>query len=318
MEEVQNQKTSEKRSKNQNIWLWRVLFTICAVGAVLAIGSLVYRTIHRNHVEQLLEQLADQTDSDDSAQMPQEESVMPEPVETDEPVVKKTWEQLTLKEKNQLLEEYFGIEIPDKNIDFSALQEEINPDIYAWIYIPNTLIDYPVLQHLNDNAYYLNYNIDGTKGYPGCIYTENYNAKDFTDRNTVIYGHNMKNGTMFGALHQYEDNDFFTENPYVYIYTTDEVYVYRVFAAYEFSDIHLLGGYDMVTEVGFGKYLEEVMKNESKNGNFDRDIEVTAKDKIITLSTCVSKKPKNRYLVQGVLLRIEEEVDSSFALGEAE
>lgn len=85
-------------------------------------------------------------------------------------------------EENNALD---GIEIPEKNLDWDSLHEE-NQDIYAWIYVPNTTVDYPILQHPTDNSYYLNYNIDGTKGYPGCIYTEDYNSKDFSDINTVI------------------------------------------------------------------------------------------------------------------------------------
>lgn len=86
-----------------------------------------------------------------------------------------------------------GIEIPEKDIDFAALKEE-NSDVYAWIYVPGTNVDYPVLQHPTDDAYYLEHNMDGSKGLPGCIYSESVNTKDFTDPNTVLYGHNMKNG----------------------------------------------------------------------------------------------------------------------------
>ena len=75
----------------------------------------------------------------------------------------------------------YGIEVPEKNIDFDKLHKEVSEDIYAWIYIPDTNIDYPVFQHPTDNAYYLEHNVDGSEGYPGCIYTENYNSKDFSD-----------------------------------------------------------------------------------------------------------------------------------------
>ena len=71
-----------------------------------------------------------------------------------------------------------------------------NPDVYAWITVPGTEIEYPILQHPSDNSYYFMHNIDGSYGYPGCIYTENLNSKDITDNNTVIYGHNVKNDSM--------------------------------------------------------------------------------------------------------------------------
>ena len=68
----------------------------------------------------------------------------------------------------------------------------MNPDVYAWIAVPGT----EILQHPSDNSYYFMHNIDGSYGYPGCIYTENLNSKDITDNNTVIYGHNVKNDSM--------------------------------------------------------------------------------------------------------------------------
>ena len=87
----------------------------------------------------------------------------------------------------------------DPVYDFGQLHEQ-NEDIYAWIVVPGTQVDYPLLQSETDN-YYLDYNLDHSKGYPGCIYTNQCNRKDFSDYNTVLYGHNMKNGSMFGSIH---------------------------------------------------------------------------------------------------------------------
>ena len=100
----------------------------------------------------------------------------------------------------------------EKNpIDFKQLQET-NKDIYAWITVPDTNINYPIVQSSWDNTYYLDNTIDGQAGLPGSIYTENYNAKDFTDFNTIIYGHDMNDGSMFQNLHKYEDETFFKEH----------------------------------------------------------------------------------------------------------
>ena len=92
-----------------------------------------------------------------------------------------------------------AVEIP---IDFASLQAR-NPDVYAWITVPGTQVDYPILQSASDNGYYLDHTIDGEEKPEGSIFTENYNSKDFEDPNTVIYGHNMKNGSMFRTLHDY-------------------------------------------------------------------------------------------------------------------
>lgn len=200
------------------------------------------------------------------------------------------------------------IPIPEKDIDFSYLQNNVNKDIYAWIDIPDTRIDYPILQHPVDNTYYLNYNMDGSEGYPGCIYTEDCNAKDFADPNTVVYGHNMKDGSMFAGLHQFADREYFETHPYIYIYTEDKLYVYEVFAAYECGDEHILYSCDFTDDAAFEKYLEKIYDLEEdadSSVNIREELDVTAGDHLLTLSTCVTQRPERRYLVQGVLLNGE-------------
>ena len=190
-------------------------------------------------------------------------------------------------------------------VDFAGMWE-VNEDVYAWITVPGTVIDYPILQHETDNTYYLNYNIDGSYGYPGCIYTENMNSKDFTDNNTIIYGHNMKNGSMFAGLHKYKDADFFEENNKVYIYTPQREYEYTIFAAYTYDDRHLLYSFDFANEEVYANYLEDIQNMRSMNALIREDITVTAEDKIITLVTCIGNQSEKRLLVQAVLEPVED------------
>lgn len=185
-------------------------------------------------------------------------------------------------------------------VDFEGMWE-VNEDVYAWITVPGTVIDYPILQHETDNTYYLNYNIDGSYGYPGCIYTENLNSKDFTDNNTVIYGHNMKNGTMFANLHKFEDAAFFEENKDVVIYTPEKELNYTIFAAYIYDDRHLLYSFDFSDSQVYANYLEEIQNMRSMNALIREEMEVTLEDKIITLVTCIGNQPQKRLLVQAVL-----------------
>ena len=185
-------------------------------------------------------------------------------------------------------------------VKFEELQA-VNPDIYAWITVPGTVIDYPILQHASDNTYYLMHNIDGSYGYPGCVYTENMNSKDFTDNNTVIYGHNMKNGSMFAQLHKFEDPDFFNENREVLIYLPDEVLHYTIFAAQVYDDRHLLYSFDFTDPEVYQKYLDSIFSTRDMSANIDKDVTVTADDQIITLVTCIGSQPNNRLLVQAVL-----------------
>lgn len=189
-------------------------------------------------------------------------------------------------------------------IDFESLTAEY-PDIYAWIQIPGTNVDYPIVQREDDNSYYLNHTIDGKKKTEGSIYTENYNSKDFADANTIIYGHNMKNGSMFKTLHRYKDKQFLLDNSEIFIYQKDRVLKYKIFAAYVSDNKHLLFQYDFEDENIFGNYLNNVLTKRDMSSNINTNVDVTANDKIITLSTC-NNNDAQRYLVQAVLLSIQE------------
>ncbi|MGN0307397.1 MAG: class B sortase [Lachnospiraceae bacterium] len=185
-------------------------------------------------------------------------------------------------------------------VDFEGMRK-VNQDVYAWITIPGTAIDYPILQHETDNTYYLNHNIDGSYGYPGCIYTENLNSKDFKDNNTIIYGHNMKNGTMFADLHKYVDITFLEEHDEILIYTPEKELKYKIFAAYVYDDRHLLYSFDFADSEVYEAYLESVFSIKDVDANIRSDLEITGEDKIITLETCISSQPEKRLLVQAVL-----------------
>ena len=123
-----------------------------------------------------------------------------------------------------------------------AALREINPDIYAWMDIPGTGISFPILQSAEDEYYYLSHNESKEADDAGCIYTEYFNRKDFSDPNTVIYGRNVDG--RFAQLHQYQDRDFFDTYRTVNIYLEDRVLSYQIFAAYNYDDRHLIKIYD--------------------------------------------------------------------------
>ena len=189
-------------------------------------------------------------------------------------------------------------------IDFDSLTKEY-PDIYAWIRIPGTKVDYPIVQREGDNSYYLNHTIDGKKKTEGSIFTEDYNGKDFEDANTIIYGHNMKNGSMFKTLHKYKDKQFLLDNSEIFIYQKGRVLKYKIFAAYVYDNRHLMLSFDFEDENIFKIYLNNVLTKRDMSSNINTNVDVTAKDKIITLSTC-NNNDAQRYLVQAVLLSIQE------------
>lgn len=273
--------------------IWAAAAAVFALGAALCIVLIWIDAENRNRAEEEYRHLAESTTPSaipaaTPSPAPTESAAPATPEPTEEPYHE-------LKE--------MGVPIPEKEIDFEDLQQNVNGDIYAWLYIPDSTIDFPVLQHPTDNSHYLNYNLDGSKGYPGCIFSENYNEKDFEDPLTVLYGHVMDTtGSMFAGLHKFRDSEYLEEHPYIYIYLPDKMYVYEIFAAYEYSDVHLLYGHDYTDAAEFLTYIQEIMGLREMNCVRKEGVELSVDDRILTLSTCITGKPKNRYLVQGVLL----------------
>ena len=182
------------------------------------------------------------------------------------------------------------------DIDFAELQKKA-PDAYAWIRIPDTRIDYPICQSETDNAYYLSHTAQKEDRFEGAIFTENYNSKDFTDPVTVIYGHNMKNGSMFADLHQFSDKDFFEKHPTFTIETADGRLNCRVFAAYTADNRHLLKNYDFNSREVYASYLKSIFQIKDMSANIDDTVTVTPDDRIVVLSTCTGDH-STRFLVQ--------------------
>lgn len=210
------------------------------------------------------------------------------------------YEEIKKKAKVTVQEEKEGDEVYENPIDFEELWKT-NDEIYAWIQIPGTDIDYPIAQRTDDDTYYLNHTIEGTEGLPGAIYTEAVNNKQFTDFNTVIYGHNMKNGSMFGGLHKYEDKEFLKQNPYIYIYLPDKTLKYQIFASVVFDDRHVMHSFDYSTPEGCQKFLDEIKAVRTMESSYDGEVEVGTDSNIITLATCISGQPDNRWLIEAVL-----------------
>ena len=184
-------------------------------------------------------------------------------------------------------------------LDLDSLHR-INPDIYAWLDIPGTDISFPILQSAEDEYFYLSHNESKEADDGGCIYTEYFNRKDFSDPNTVIYGRNVDG--RFALLHQFQDRDFFDANRTLNIYLEDRVLRYQIFAAYNYDDRHLIKIYDFWDKDIFSSYLETVFSQRAMDAYVDDSAEVTAEDKIITLSTGVTGQDDRRYLVQAVLV----------------
>ena len=293
-------KESNTKKLNGKVIFFTFLAVILLAGFIVCAGIMIRNYKIQRDAELQFEQMANSTIAQTEA--PTETEIETE-TETEAP---------TFWELN-------GIEVPELNLDWNALWEQ-NTDIYAWIYIPNTNVNYPVLQHSSQHDYYLEYNIDHTKGRPGCIYSQRYNTTTFTDTNTILYGHNMKNGTMFKTLHYFEEEEFFNENRYIYIFTPEKMFVYEVYATTECSNEHLLYKYNF--EKGEGKYyfIEDLQKKADKKPSVCHiweETEITDDTKLLTLSTCILGRPSERYLVVGNLYAEETFEDGSIQVYES-
>lgn len=189
-------------------------------------------------------------------------------------------------------------------IDFASLRVE-NPDIYAWIYIPDTNVNYPVLQNPTDDSYYLKHDKDGNYSEAGAIYSQLANKTDFSDPVTVLYGHNMNSGGMFATLHYFENKDFFDSHQDMYIYTDGHILTYRVISAYQYDNRHILNSFNFTDKAVVQQYFNTVLSPDSLVKNVREGVQLSAdSDKIVQLSTCTGDANHlvRRYLVTGELV----------------
>lgn len=175
--------------------------------------------------------------------------------------------------------------------DFAALQEQ-NPDCIAWIRFPNIDINYPVLQG-TDNNYYLKHTFSGEKVTAASIFMDFNNTPDFTDDNTVIYGHNMRNGSMFAKLNQFAEESYYKENPYFWIYTPKVIYRYDIFSCHVVN----VETEEMYCQYAEAKEFTEYLEHLKEKSDYPIDMEVTSADRIVTLYTCNSAGSAYRYQV---------------------
>ena len=189
-------------------------------------------------------------------------------------------------------------------VDFEALREN-GPDIIGWLNLPDTAINYPVTQ-TGDNEYYLHHLYDGTYNKVGCLFADYENKADFSDRNTIIYGHNMRDGSMFAALNEYDAQSYFDGHPQMYLVTPDGGYVMEVFSAFEAKPAE--SGSDTSPwrlswkdDGAYTTWLSEM----AGRSVIETDVTVTSSDKVLTLSTC-TPGGKSRFIVMGKLAAVND------------
>lgn len=187
------------------------------------------------------------------------------------------------------------------SINFNSLKRS-NPDIYAWLDIPGTRISYPVLQRAGDDSFYHRRNQYGGYDINGSLYTEDtYNGLDFNDPVTIIYGHNMRSGVMFGTLRsRFSNQAALAANPEIVIYLPDRELHYTVFAAVPFDNRHILYSHDFSNARTFRAFFKQIMSIRELNSVVAKGASVSSDDKVLILSTCTSTTDTNdqfRFLV---------------------
>ena len=183
--------------------------------------------------------------------------------------------------------------IPDFEIDHELLKS-INKDAAAWLYSPDTVIDYPVMR-ADDYRYYLNHLADGTVNANGSLFIDYNNSPDFSDPLTVIYGHHMKSGSMFGGLKGYKNQGYYDNHPYMYLYT--EQGNYRIDLMYGFV---LTANQWMEHGFMYSDNVEALLEYAMKNTTFQSHAKFRQGSRVLALSTCSYEFDDARYVVIGV------------------
>jgi sortase B len=185
-------------------------------------------------------------------------------------------------------------EVPIVNIE---VVQEINKEITCWLYSPDTLIDYPIC-HGDDNEYYLTHLADGTYNRNGSLFVDCDNEFNFSDDNTLIYGHNMASGSMFASLINYADQSYYNAHPVMYLTVGAKIYRLEIFSGYTTtidSNAYIM---NWNSTNDFADWLREIS---GKSDFVPSSMTINTTDRIVTLSTCAYSFEDARYVVHGRL-----------------
>jgi len=272
-----------------SLWLLTALFIGCAAfGAVSLASSLTnyeFGNTHYEHMRSVAKITPKPTPTPTPLPDPgivimmlasEAEKLEPEPIPTPSPYAPSTPEP----------------------INFSALLK-INSELIAWVRLPDTVIDYPIVQ-TNNNTRYLSHLFDGTSSRLGSLFMDYENKGQFSDQHILIYGHDMQDGSMFGTLKNYTSSAYYKEHPEALIFMPDGgIYRLVIFAAARMPAFRseLPVSFDSDKE-----FLDYVAKIRSLSA-FATDITIEANDHVVSLCTCVSDSTEYRFIVSGKLVK---------------
>lgn len=274
-----------KRRNMKHILRW-ILICILLVTFACSTYNLGSYWLDRKKSERLTEDIIEQAVQVIDLAEPQTETNQPSaPVET--------------APEETVPEEVILNEFAPITVDFGALEEEYK-DIVAWIYCADSKINYPVVQ-AEDNSYYLDRLPNGLGSIGGSIFLDYRNKEDFSDFNSVLHGHNMRDGSMFGSLRNYRVQKHFDEHPIMYLLTPEQNYKLEVVAAYVASVNSYVYSFSN-DELSKQEFLDEMAKATSRS-----DVPLSLNDRYLTLSTCAYDNKNARYVLIGKLWKIQSD-----------
>ena len=186
------------------------------------------------------------------------------------------------------------------SVDFDSLMR-INEDVVGWICIEDTQINYPIVRG-EDNREYVSTAVDGTANQYGSIFMDYRNASDFSDRHTVLYGHYMRNGSMFHDIRMYDKPQFYESHPTGMIMTPEGNFQFEVIGGYVASLADASWQLEFANDADYEAWLQDSMERSTIGGA----VIPTAEDRLLTLSTCSYEFSNARFVL---LCRIIEESD---------
>lgn len=208
--------------------------------------------------------------------------------------------------KDELIEQ---LKIPEEpsseqefSIDFNFLKN-INSDVVGWIVMEGTQINYPIVQGSN-NSYYLNHSYDKKYSGLGSIFMDFSSSSDFSDKNTFIYGHHTRNGSMFGEIKKYMKKEFYNDHPYFWLYTPENNYVAEIFSVYTADALSDSYNQSFASLDEYKLYIEQIREKSV----YKTDVIVNYEtDKIISLYSCSHEagySKTDRYFIHAILKKI--------------
>lgn len=190
------------------------------------------------------------------------------------------------------------VEVPEGMIKEYSLMYALNNDMVGWIEVPGTSIDYPVVQSPYQTDFYLRRNFYKEKATCGTIYAREKCDISKPSDNVTVYGHNMRNGTMFADLHKYEKKDFWQDNSLVYFDTMYEYHTYEIFAVFISSaDLSKGFSYHTFDDADNAAEFDEFVKTCKELALYDTGITPQYGEKLLTLSTCDKSIEDGRLVV---------------------